>query len=333
MKKIIKFSKKSDDLVKIKRSLLIENKINLKNTLRINSLYNKQKKANKCIICNFKLESNDFTSHNVDYSFCRKCEHLNGKNFISKNFNKKIYTKNSGKEYSKIYSKLYSNRLNKIYNPKVKFMKNSIKEKLKVLDIGCGAGHFIKSCELNQIKAEGVDPNQTLISIGKKNLNKNKLYCLDFEKIIDKIYNTEANLISCIFVLEHLENPNEIFKAFKKSKAKYFYFAVPLVSFSTFIENAFSKVYPRQLGGAHTNLYSKKSLNYISKKYKLKTVSEWWFGSDFLDLYRSLSLSFNYESKIFEKKFQEYFLKHINKFQAVLDQSSSSSEVHMILKK
>lgn len=174
MKKIIKFSKKSDDLVKIKRSLLIENKINLKNTLRINSLYNKQKKTNKCIICNFKLESNDFTSHNVDYSFCRKCEHLNGKNFISKNFNKKIYTKNSGKEYSKIYSKLYSNRLNKIYNPKVKFMKNSIKEKLKVLDIGCGAGHFIKSCELNQIKAEGVDPNQTLISIGKKNLNKNK---------------------------------------------------------------------------------------------------------------------------------------------------------------
>ena len=333
MKKIIKYSKKNDDLVKIKKSLILENKINLKNTLRINSLYNKQKKRDKCIICNLKLESDDFTSYKVHYSFCRRCEHLNGKNFISKNFNKKIYTSNSGKEYSKIYSKLYSDRLNKIYTPKVKFMKNSIKEKLKVLDIGCGAGHFVKSCELNHISADGIDPNQTLVSFGNKNLKKNKLYFLDFDKIIDKIYKTDANLISCIFVLEHLEDPNEIFRAFKKSRAKYFYLAVPLVSFSTFIENAFPKVYPRQLGGAHTNLYSEKSLKYISKKYNLKSVSEWWFGSDFLDLYRSLSLSFNYKSKIFEKKFHKYFLKHINQFQKILDQSSSSSEVHMILKK
>ena len=32
MKKIIKYSKKNDDLVRIKESLMFENKINLKNT-------------------------------------------------------------------------------------------------------------------------------------------------------------------------------------------------------------------------------------------------------------------------------------------------------------
>ena len=43
MKKIIKYSKKNDDLVRIKESLMFENKINLKNTLKINSLYNNKK--------------------------------------------------------------------------------------------------------------------------------------------------------------------------------------------------------------------------------------------------------------------------------------------------
>ena len=333
MKKIIKYSKKNDDLVRIKESLMFENKINLKNTLKINSLYNKQKKRDKCIICNYQLKSYDFKSHNVKYSFCKRCDHLNGKFLINKNFNEKIYSYNDGKEYSKKYSKLYLDRLNKIYLPKVKFMKSVIKKKLTVLDIGCGAGHFVKSCELYNIKAEGVDPNKTLVNFGKKYLKKNSILCLIFENTLEKIYNTKSDLISCIFVLEHLENPNEIFKAFKQSDAKYFYLAVPLFSFSSYIENVFNNIYPRQLGGTHTNLYSKNSLNFISKKYNLKIIGEWWFGSDLMDLYRSFYLSFNETSGVFEKKFREYFFKHINKLQSILDHSCSSSEVHLILKK
>ena len=72
----------------------------------------------------------------MKYSFCKRCDHLNGKFLINKNFNEKIYSYNDGKEYSKKYSKLYLDRLNKIYLPKVKFMKSVIKKKLTVLDIG-----------------------------------------------------------------------------------------------------------------------------------------------------------------------------------------------------
>ena len=42
---------------------------------------------------------------------------------------------------------------------------------------------------------------------------------------------------------------------------------MPLFSLSVLIENIFQKIYPRQLGGPHTNLYSKESLEFIAKKY------------------------------------------------------------------
>ena len=333
MKKIIKYSKKNDEIKKIKKHLSIENNLNLKKTLEINKLYNKQKKRDKCIICNFNLKYQDFISHQVTYCFCRNCGHLNGKNILSKRFNSEIYTSNNGKNYSNQYTKLYFERLKKIYIPKVKFMKDTIKEKINVLDIGCGAGHFVKACELQNIKAIGVDPNKDLIVKGNKNLTKNKIYFLNFNEIINEIINTKTKIVSSIFVLEHLEDPNKIFAAFKKSKAKYFYMAVPLVSFSTFVENAFPNIYPRNLGGSHTNLYSKQSINFICKKFRFKIIGEWWFGSDFSDLYRSIILSAKYKSKFYEKKFNHYFLDHLDKFQNILDRSNISSEVHLILKK
>ena len=75
------------------------------------------------------------------------------------------------------------------------------------------------------------------------------------------------------------------------------------------------------------------SIFYTSKKYRLKIISEWWFGSDFSDLYRSMLTSSNYKTNIYKKKLDKFLLKNINKFQKILDESKSSSEVHLIFKK
>ena len=168
MKKIIKFSKNIEDIFDIKKNLIKENNINLKKTLKINNEFKKLKKRKKCIICGYKLESEDFISHKVSYVICKKCSHLNGKHVMHKKFNEKIYSSNKGKNYSYLYTKLFLKRLQKIYNPKLKFIKNSIREKIKVLDFGCGAGHFVKACENNGIIATGIDPNKELIKTGNK---------------------------------------------------------------------------------------------------------------------------------------------------------------------
>ena len=69
-----------------------------------------------------------------------------------------------------------------------------------------------------------------------------------------------------INVFEHLVEPDKIMNSFVKSKIKYLYIAVPLFSLSTFIENSFTNVFPRQLSGGHTHLYTEKSINYLAKK-------------------------------------------------------------------
>ena len=106
-----------------------------------------------------------------------------------------------------------------------------------------------------------------------------------------------------------------------------------MFSFAVFIENCFQNIYPRQLGGPHTNLYSRESINFIIKKFNLKIAGEWWFGTDFYDLYRNILLASNYRNKIYKKKLDAIFLNQINDLQKILDKSKLCSEVHLILKK
>ena len=135
-------------------------------------------------------------------------------------------------------------------------------------------------------------------------------------------------------MLEHLINPHLLLKSFKEGKAKFLYISVPLFSLSVFLENSFKNVFPRQLSGGHTHLYTKDSLNKMAKKYNLKIIGEWWFGTDFPDLYRSLiNTSTSLNKKIYLREINNKLFKVINELQAVLDRNKICSEVHLVLKK
>ena len=187
--------------------------------------------------------------------------------------------------------------------------------------------------EFKKINSEGYDPNLQLIKLGNKFIKINKIFCKEIDNCKNEIISSKHNVLSAIGVLEHLENPIEMIKLFQKSNKKYLYISVPLFSLSVFIENVFNQIYPRHLGGPHTHLYSKKSLEFIAKKFKLKIIGEWWFGTDFPDLYRSLLLSLNYKDKEFINYFNKIFLKNINKFQSIIDKEKFCSEAHLIFEK
>ena len=142
-----------------------------------------------------------------------------------------------------------------------------------------------------------------------------------------------ANTLTLISVLEHLEEPHKMLEFFKKSKMKYLYICVPLFSLSALIENSFKRIYPRQLGGDHTHLFTKESLYYLAKKYKLKIIGEWWFGTDFPDLYRSLINSSNSNLKKYSPIVDKYLFSKIDDLQNILDRNKICSQVHMVLKK
>ena len=135
-------------------------------------------------------------------------------------------------------------------------------------------------------------------------------------------------------VLEHLVNPEIMLESFKKSEIKYLYILVPIFSLSGFLESSFTNVFPRSLSGAHTHAYTKQSLIYLSKKYNLRIIGEYWFGTDIPDLYRSLLCSGNIlNKKIFNQQLDEKLLRLVDDLQAILDKNKVCSEAHIIFEK
>tara|TARA_E500000331_G_C17190138_1_gene684477 strand:- start:54 stop:1088 length:1035 start_codon:yes stop_codon:yes gene_type:complete len=334
-----KFTKKSSDIINIKKDFFLNNSKLLKKNLSVISFLKSQPTRMVCKNCNFLLDKKvDYKSHQMEYKICSKCSHLNSKKNDSSEFHNKIYNSNKF-SYSNNYMKHFSSRVKNIYIPKVDFLlefikKNPVKS-LSLLDIGTGSGHFVFACKKRKIKAKGVESNLGMINIGRKFLGKaHLLHVSNFAQSLKLIRNGDYTFVSLVAVLEHLENPNEIFKSFLNSKNKYLFISIPLFSFSVFVEAVFQNVYPRHTAGSHPHLYTYESIKYILKKNKLKICGEWWFGTDFLDINRSMMVSLGKKrSKKFLNKFSETFSKKIDSFQKILDNDKLSSEVHLIIKR
>ena len=333
--KIIKYSKTYKNISKIQEDYIKENSLNLKTVLKINKKYSSQIKRKNCKNCNKKINKPFFSNFKIKYSICKTCGHLNGVYENTRKFIDWEYSRSAGLYYDKQYSKKFDNRVKNIYLPKVNFLQQVIKKKIKLIDIGSGGGHFLKALEYKKIEAKGYEVSKFLVDFGNSKLKKNSLIKVSVQEAYRLMQSDkESNVVSLIGVMEHLEKPNDFIKSFLKSSVEYLYIAVPLFSLTAFLENVFPKVYPRHLSGDHTHLYTVDSLNYLAKKNNLKIVGEWWFGADFPDLYRSLIVS----SKILDKKL---YLKLLNKnlfdvidqLQNVLDKNKICSEVHMIFKK
>jgi SAM-dependent methyltransferase len=330
----IKFSKPFNDILNIKNDFFKQNNFYLRQAVYWNKFYANQPKRVNCKNCKKKLGKEIFKSHFVNYTICNICSHFNGLYEDTDKFNNFLYKNDKDEKFSRFYHKNYNLRLRKIYQPKLNFLKEVIKKPKEILDLGCGAGHFVKACELKSIKASGYDVSKSMVNLGNRMLKINKIYNFEINDIYKYVQDSTHEVISILGVLEHLKHPDLIFKNFKNSKAKYLYISVPLFSFSVFLEHAFQDVFPRVLGGVHNHLYTEKSLKYIIKKNKLKIIGEWWFGTDMMDLLRFIKVKSNPKNaKKFKNNLSHYFISIIDDLQKVLDQKKLCGDVHLVLKK
>jgi len=95
---------------------------------------------------------------------------------------------------------------------------------------------------------------------------------------------------------------------------------------------------------SYNNIYNLKKNFYTNntkdllykmvKRYNLKIISEWWFGTDFADMNRSLLVSNNaINKKNYLKDLHSKFYNFIDELQSVLDKNKICSEVHMVFEK
>jgi len=353
---MIRFGKKSKDILDIKSSFITENAKLCEWQKELYKIYSQQPKRKKCKNCELKIVGLKFKKLKIPYILCKYCYHLNGMYDDTKIFSKRIYQTYSQKEYSSteiIYvenkKKDYNKRLKNIYIPKAKFLldnllkkeknRNKIFNKFRYIDIGCGAGYFVSSLKKLKIKNfSGYDVAKDLVYYGNKINKFNNLNFVEHDKTINIIKNLDSSdpiCVSFIGCLEHVYNQNEILREIKKKKnIKYLYISVPCFSPSSFIELVFNKNFQRVLAPYHTHLYSEKSLIYLAKKLKFKIISEWWFGGDIVDLYRNFILTIFSKKEINDGKtiFNKMFLKILDSMQLGIDKKNYLAKFTCFLK-
>lgn len=96
-----------------------------------------------------------------------------------------------------------------------------------VLDVGCGEGFTLNKLYQNKVgkSLEGIDYSLTAVMLGKKQNKKLMLRQGDIYKLPYK--EKSFDIVLCMEVLEHLEDPKKALKELKRVSKKYILLSVP----------------------------------------------------------------------------------------------------------
>lgn len=342
------YGKLSTSLIIQKESFFKENEKHLKKQKKISEIYIKQPERLACKNCdNILDDENDFIKDNIPYKLCKKCTHLNGAFEDTFEYCQAIYSNDNGKDYSENYNsetlENYKYRVCSTYIPKAEFLFNTLKNEnknpseLKYLDFGSGSGYFVSALNTLGVKnIFGSEVSKNQIELGNQMIGKDLLSLHNLEETENILKTSDVNVISFIGVLEHLQEPRKALRATLENKnVEYLYLSIPLFSLSVYIEMLSDNVFHRQLHGGHTHLYTEQSIKYLVNEFGYEIISEWWFGTDIIDLYRNLFVNIENKStsNLLKNHYKVMMEELIDCMQLEIDKKKYSSEVHIVLKK
>ena len=122
------------------------------------------------------------------------------------------------KEFAEIYD-VFMKHVD--YKSWYNFLRNYIKDKGEVLDLGCGTGEFIYRFLKDGFSVTGVDISEDMLRVSKKKIENKKLknnsYKLINENIINYENGSEADYIICNFdTVNYLKDEKEFLKFIEK---------------------------------------------------------------------------------------------------------------------
>jgi hypothetical protein len=342
-----KYSKPIGNLLNYKQSFFKDNAHKLSEYKDRVEFYNKQPFRENCKMCGAHLgEMGKFTNGGLSCVFCPMCGHCNGIYEDSKEYCDYIYTQDGGAVYAENYiskdKDAYEARVRDIYLPKAEFLRSAVYAG-SLADFGAGAGYFVSAARSlgfrNYTGIEdviGYEVSPQMVQFGNEMMGEDVLIQMSsLDSIVSLLENCSQEIVSMIGVLEHLQHPREALKAIRSnSKINYFFFSVPLFSPSVVIESVFPKVMPRHLSGRHTHLFTKSSINSFCEEFDFKPIAEWWFGSDIMDLFRSIlvTLQSNGDNSL-SHYWENQMMPMLDELQGILDKHETCSEVHMVVEK
>ena len=308
-------------------------------------VYKRQPVRTACKNCSAPLGPVAFAKQEVPYHLCAACGHLTGHYEDTESFYRTLFSDNDGAIVAGHYAApdraAFDARVDVIYRPKMDFLAEVLAAdgvdpaRLGYADIGTGLGHFVQAMlDCGATRCRGYEASRTLVEQGNRILGGNYLDLLRIPDLAQVIPSLEAEVVTMVFVLEHLMDPRGILEALKRNpRVRYLLVAVPVHSPACYVELMFPTVYERHLSG-HTHLYTDRSLRWLCDAVGLERIGEWWFGADAMDLLRSFRTRMHQlgQPKAAQKDWEAMMIPIIDGFQRSIDDAKVSSEVHLVLK-
>lgn len=310
-------------------------------------LYLQQPKRTACKLCASDLREVTFKRNQVPYFLCDSCGHLNGGHEDTETYNQSLYEDEdsaiaTNSSYSDSDLEKYLFRVDNIYRPKADWLYRELSmldehcSGLNVVDVGTGAGHMVKALIDAGFKNScGFDVYQPNLDLGNRMIGSNALFKSQIDSAVDLLGSLEAEVISSIFMLEHISQPLEWLRMLKRNpKIRYALIAVPMFSPTVVMELVFPHVMHRSLGLAHTHLFTKKSIEWMLEECGLEVLSEWWFGADAFDLHRNIHMHLRHtlKSETLAHLWDDMVISSLDNIQLSFDKNFASSEVHLIVR-
>ena len=342
---VSQFGKSFSNLFSHKQQMFQNNERMLFEAEKLMELYKMQPKRVKCKICQSRIDGHgakiDHGKMRIEYIPCSNCGHLNGLHEDTNQYMNLLYREEGGAAYGQNYKPLaqsdFDSRVNDIYLPKAQFVLDIapiIMDSGIFLDIGCGTGHFASALLSIGLKSvTGIDVSSTQISLAGKLVPGADFVVVDPAEIGEFIRSIQPRFISLVGVLEHLQDPIRVLNEIRNCKSvELVFLSVPMYSLTVLIETAFNNVFPRQLSGGHTHLFTQSSLDFVSREIlDFDIAGDWWFGTDAIDLYRALLVNLGREQPFAQLELKRLMGSVLDELQLVFDQAKLCSEVHRVL--
>lgn len=204
----------------------------------------------------------------------------------------------------------------------------------KWLDIGSGGGqilHYVKQLGLEEY---GIESDRSQYEYTRKRGYHVLNAFIDPETAnpdIDRLVQ-DADVVSLITVLEHIEYPDRLTDYLKKNLKKGAVLALEVPrhpSVSSFVCMTHRNIVYRHLNlPVHLQIFNEKTLEILFGD-ELEIIAEWQFGQGFSDLINFPAiLSDSYDQKLYAK-----IMEHNNEVQRIFDTSGLSDELIVIARK
>ena len=336
---IRKYSKPSKDIKIELNERSANNDLVIKSQLKISRAFDNCPLRTSCILCKHTLmRERSFKHRGVEYMICGNCKHMQSSRIVDLKYPFNILDSGFESQYPQLDLDEYISRTQRIYQPKLDWIleligcSNEHIDEMSWLDIGCGAGYFIKTLLDNGFtNVKGVDSNKKLIKIARNNCGNDNF--IDSNDMFIELRKTKAKIITAFFVLEHIYTPRKFWEIMaEKPSGTYFAFSVPVLSFCTLIEGAFPDFPARHLDNVyHTQLYTDDSINYSLETFGYERVGEWIFGQDAQDLCSLLMKKIQANSKYdISNIFSDKLDNIVDSLQSAIDHSHFSDARHVL---